>query len=111
MTALSKELVCVLIRGDMEFWMENERADHLRRALEANPRFIDIDGATINTYEIVGIFPAAAMEEKTRRKNGEWRCKVGNWHEKGQSCHCRRIMGHKTGIVDGKEIPIPVYED
>jgi hypothetical protein len=28
------------------------------------------------------------MEDYTRRKNGQWKCKYGNWHDKGEKCNC-----------------------
>jgi hypothetical protein len=28
------------------------------------------------------------MDALTRRKNGEWQCKFGEWHTKKQDCRC-----------------------
>jgi len=79
---------CVIIRGGIEFWVSQESATKLERALKSPtlPRFIEIKGQHVNTYEIVGIFTPEAMEEKRRRANGQWTCKWGKWHEKSQVC-------------------------
>jgi hypothetical protein len=37
----------------------------------------------------VGVFTAAEMEDLTRRKNGQWKCKWETWHELRQDCDCK----------------------
>ena len=92
---------CVIIRGGIEIWIETERADRLAKALaEPNaPKFITIEGQYVNTFEILGIFSAAAMEEKNRRRNGQWKCEKGNWHEKAQGCSCPTYTETVTAYV------------
>lgn len=80
--------MCVVIRGNIEFWVSKDRADRLEKALKSPtlPRFIQIGDQHVNTYEIVGIFTPEAIEEKRRRANGQWTCQWGKWHERGQVC-------------------------
>lgn len=89
-TAISKELVAVVMMTGVIIWVEKERADRLS-GLENRPRnewpqFIDIDGEKVNPSRVEGIFSAQAMESMQRRKNGEWQCKWGHWHDRGDKC-------------------------
>ena len=80
-----KKLVCILTRDGIELWVEKERTNSLRETLRltTGSKFVDIDGEIVNTSDIVGIFSARVMEDTTRRKNGQWKDKQGNWHDKG----------------------------
>jgi hypothetical protein len=33
------------------------------------------------------------MEERTRRKNGQWRCRLRTWHERKDVCECQPVVG------------------
>lgn len=87
---LSKNLVCLLVRGGIEIWIEQDRAENLKKLLfqQNCPQFIEYNGEIINKADITGIFTAQIMEDKTRRKNGEWKCKFSNWHDKKEDCRC-----------------------
>lgn len=90
MNELSKELKCIQIRSGVEIWLEAERIPKLLERINSNERFIEVDGQIINKADVVGVFGATAMEETTRRKNGEWKCTYGNWHKKFETCECFR---------------------
>lgn len=94
---------CVLIRSGLELWIEVERADKLIQALRQPdlPRFINIDNQLVNTYEIEGVFTPSAIEERTRRKNGQWKCAKGTWHDRSQKCECREYRETVTAHVEG----------
>jgi hypothetical protein len=91
MNDVSINLCCIVIRNGVEIWLEHDRAsnfiDHLEK--QTNHRFIRLGNELINSADIVGIFTAPTMEEVTRRKNGQWKCKKGIWHERKQECECR----------------------
>lgn len=81
--------VCVLLRGGIELWIDAERRDALEARLkDSSVRFIKLDNQTVNTFEVLGIFTPDAIEERRRRKNGQWTCKAGSWHDKGDECSC-----------------------
>ena len=85
---LSKNLMCILIRGGIEIWAEEEKVKNLQRILEnsSESKFIGLENETINTADITGIFQAKTMEDLTRRKNGYWKCKYNVWHKRGEQC-------------------------
>lgn len=90
MNEVSKSLLCVSMRNGVEMWVEKEKAEKLQEALQriTQSKFIRYEGQTVNTADIVGIFDASTMADLTRRKNGQWKCKKGEWHESRQDCDC-----------------------
>lgn len=108
MTQLSKALMCIQMRSGVEMWLEAEKAEKLQDALQniTSSKFVRHDGQTINTADIVGVFTAATMEELTRRKNGQWKCDKGAWHDKRQECEC----GRSQGYFEAPELP-PITDE
>src|SRR3990167_3133105 len=84
------QLQCVVLNGQVEKWLEKERAEIIREAVKRGDKFVEINGELMNTSAVVGIFNAQTMAEKIRRRNGEWQCEHGNWWAKMDSkCECR----------------------
>ena len=85
---LTKNLFCIVIRGNIQVWVEEEKALVLKNELSTNSerKFVNFEDKTFNVVDIVGIFSARDMEEKRRRDNGEWKCKFDNWHDKFEKC-------------------------
>jgi len=82
---ISKDLRCISIRNGVEVYIENDALEKLRPALETK-KFIEVKDRIINTADIMGIFKAGDIEDIMRRKNGQFKCKYGHWHEKGDKC-------------------------
>lgn len=83
---------CVVFRNGIEIWMpEGEKLTKFQTVLGTlqSHMFINWEGRSMNTADIVGIFSPQDMEDMKRRKNGEWVCKRGEWHRKMQECDCR----------------------
>lgn len=87
---LSMTIRCILIRSGVELWVEAERAERLGKvlAVSGGPQFAEFDGRLINRSDVVGIFTPQDMEELTRRKNGQWKCNRGEWHDRKENCEC-----------------------
>lgn len=99
---LSRDLVCVCMRNGVQVWIERDRGRALIAALSGPnaPQFIECDGNMLNRADITGIFNAPVMEETTRRKNGEWQCDRGVWHNRNQKCGCdRRRVSEEERVV------------
>lgn len=92
---ISNNLMCILINGNIELWVEDKRLEPLKKLLlsENCPQFFYYEGRLINKNSITAILNPQDMEERTRRKNGEWACQMGSWHARGQLCECPRYMG------------------
>jgi len=83
---ISRDLMCVSMREGVELWFEKEKLEALLDLMEKR-RFINIEGRIINTADISGIYKAEDLEDRTRRKNGMWKCqKVDWWHNRGEIC-------------------------
>lgn len=85
--AITKDLMCICLRNRAEIWVEKERIETLIDNLMvlSENKFIKINNEIINTADIIGILTAQTMEEITRRKNGQWKDKEGNWRNKGDT--------------------------
>lgn len=94
---------CVLLSGGLEIWIEADRADKLTEALKTGnaPKFISLEGNLINTFEIKGVFSPPYMEDLHRRKNGQWKCQKGTWHDKNKICECPDYKETVTAFVEG----------
>jgi hypothetical protein len=87
---LSKALMCIQMRSGVEIWVEQEKVGDFQKDLEQTTQhfFARFAGQTVNTADVVGVFSASTMDEYTRRKNGQWKCDKGNWHDRGVKCDC-----------------------
>lgn len=99
MKALSKKLKCVCLRNGAEIWVEEEKIRSLFENLQLlnKHRFIKIGDEIVNTADIIGILSAETMEEIERRKMGQWKCKYGFWHQKGEECAHHLLMQKNEG--------------
>jgi len=100
MREISKNLKCLALRNGIEIWKESDRLTDLSRKLLGGQKigFVQIDDELFNSADVVGIFSANTMQNMTRRKNGQWECQYGNWHDKGQKCEC------KVKTLDGERL-------
>jgi isopropylmalate/homocitrate/citramalate synthase len=94
MNELTYELMCIAMRNGVEVWIEKSKMVNLETVLSGikQSTFIGIEGRTINTADIVGIFTPEDMSDNTRRKKGEWQCSYGAWHGKNEKCECKMGM-------------------
>lgn len=81
---------CVQIRSGVEIWVTEPGAKDLMRQLDApNPRqYLNVNGEQFNRADYVGCFKPESIEAANRRKNGEYVCGSGKWHEKREKCDC-----------------------
>ena len=89
MTQVSKNLMCICLYGDIELWVEADRAEKLQEMIERKspvnngPVFVRIDRQFININSVIAFLTPDVLEARTRRKNGQWQCEYQKWHEKG----------------------------
>lgn len=87
---VSKKLQCIVMRNGIKIWVEYERLQKLQEVLASitGSKFIKFDDQIINTADITGIYNAPVLEDWQREKNGEWKCRLNNWHQRGEKCLC-----------------------
>lgn len=85
--ALTKDLRVVVIRTGIQISIEKDKADKVDEVLESittHHKFMKIEGRSVNTADLVGVFEPIDLEELSRRKRGEWQDENGNWIGKGE---------------------------
>lgn len=112
MNEISKQLMCVMMRNNVELWFEDETIKNLKALLLGGspPQFILApSGQVINRVDIVGIFTPLDLEEHNHRKNGQWKCVAGTWHPKFDECDCRKqeILDLEEYLKKNEEYDIP----
>lgn len=79
----------VVLRNGVEIPVDEELAIQFQRDLIENPKgFYKFNGQLINAADVTGIFNPETVENLTRHKNGQWKCKSNTWHEKSEKCSC-----------------------
>lgn len=85
---LSKNLICVVIRGGLEVWIDEDKINDLKALIERGG-MIGIGKNLVNSKDIVGVFQPDIIDDYTHRKNGEWKDKNGEWRKKGERICCK----------------------
>lgn len=88
---ISRPALCVVVRGGMQLWIPEEKLsafDAQFQAARSDGGLMRYEGERINPADVVGVFKASTMDEATRRKNGQWQCQRGGWHDRGEKCFC-----------------------
>jgi hypothetical protein len=94
MNEITKNLMCVVIRGGLEVWIDDDRVNNLMAVIEKSS-VVKIEKNVINTKDIVGIFTPEVMKERDIRKRGDWDCSYGNTHQKYEKCICLNKLGYR----------------
>lgn len=82
---------CIVIRYGIEIWIDEDKWKKLEFALDNQiGQFYNIEGRRVNKADLVGIFYPIDLEEMKRRKNGQWKCGYGQWHNRGEVCECHK---------------------
>lgn len=81
------------MRNGIEIWIDGEKAKILEERLSNLEKhvFFTYENRVINTADISGLFTAQDMADQEKRKNGQWKCERGNWHDKKAKCECREV--------------------
>lgn len=104
--SLARPQKCVVIRGGFEIWVDVEKANRLQMELEnlKTHLFITWGKDQFNTADVTGIFSPETMDERTRRKNGQWQCQAGSWHDRFEKCACGSREQREWNIALAKAI-------
>lgn len=97
MNEITKPQKVIKMRSGVEKYIDAEKAEILQNVLDAitSHKFIRVEGETLNTADMEGVYLATTLEDNTRRKNGAYKCKGANWHDKGEKCTCASLEEQK----------------
>ena len=103
---VSNQQMCVLMRSGIEIWIDKERANRLIVILNKLNKsiFIDFEDRCFNTADITGIFTPQDLEDLKRRKNGQYKCQWGIWHDKQEICNCKAEKEKNNDIKKTREL-------
>lgn len=90
-TEITKKQMCIQTRSGIELWINEEDAHKAFASLNGAGRFVVLEGRMLNAADVVGIFKPEDMDGATRRKNGQWKCNGGQWHDRGEKCTCASL--------------------
>jgi hypothetical protein len=90
-TEIAKKQLVLRMKSGIEIWIDEDKADKVMSYLQTQKTgFGTIEGRLVNLVEIEGIFSPTDLEELAYRKQGMWKCKYNNWHNKNDDCTCVR---------------------
>lgn len=106
MNKLTDKTFVVVTKDLGEFYITERQSENLKRNQSLpfnNPNrmpSVELDGVHMASSNIVGILRASDWQEISRKKNGEWKCSSGNWHNKFEKCMCGWGKTNKTDYID-----------
>ena len=90
-TSIVKKQRCLLMRNDIEIWLDDEKANQIGESLAQQPKgLLKIEDRFVNAVDIIGIFNPKDMQIMQERRRGRWQCKYNTWHRKDDICECGR---------------------
>ena len=84
-TLTDKTHILFLFNNERVHLTKNQ-AKQCQEAVVANKEFIALDDKLFRSRSIQYIMPAADVEKAQRIKRGEWICRYGKWHQRGEEC-------------------------
>lgn len=86
------------MKSGIEIWIDEDKAGRVIDYLQQQKTgFGQVEGRLINLVEIEGVFTPNDLEDLKRVKQGQRKCKWGNWHAKDDPCECGRYV-HPTNL-------------
>lgn len=92
MNEIDKPKRAIIMRNGIATWIDEDRAAKLEEMLASATKhlFVKIDGMTISSNEIEGIYTMEEFQNWTKVKQGMWQCEYRTWHNKGKrECECK----------------------
>ena len=77
------------MRNGVEIWADGIKADGFGDdCVRGMKGMVKFEGRYLNTADFVGVFFPEDMESLIRKKNKQWKCKSGTWHDQLEKCNC-----------------------
>ena len=94
MEKLTKKLKCISLRNGIEIWIEEDRVLKLQEQLKQTNKhlFVEYEGRTLNTADMIGIFLPADIEIKNKMKRGQWQDVNGDWRDKFEKVDEEKLL-------------------
>jgi len=85
--ALSTQTHVIVLHDNSRVFLTEEEATGVKSIIkEGKMKYLEIGDSFIMISAISRIVSGGDYEEGQRIKRGDWVCKHGEWHEKGEQC-------------------------
>ena len=89
-TEIANKQKVLVTRDGIEIWLDEEKWKKIEYAIDNQiGQFYEIDGRRLSKADI-RIFLPEDIENRNRRRNGQWICKYSKWHERNEKCECHK---------------------
>jgi hypothetical protein len=97
---IARQQKVLVLRNGLEIWIDKDKAEEIENDwVNGNLKgAFKIEGRTLNTSDLSAIVKPLDMEELRRRKNGQWKCRFGVFHDRGEKCSCEVDLENKRNI-------------
>lgn len=86
---IANQMKCIVMRNGIEIWTDARKAEQFEQDwVHGLKGAVTFEKRTLNTADILGVFLPDDMEDLIRRKNKQWKCQHGNWHDRNEKCEC-----------------------
>jgi len=86
MNKLTDKKFVLCLDNNEKLYLTEEQANRVKEAVLRDSEFILIARELIRKRSIKYIISAQQVEKAERVKRGEWMCKYGFWHQRGEQC-------------------------
>jgi len=86
MQSLANKVYIIMVRGGFKFHVSEKEAQAITTSWGQNDVILLESGVAINVSAIDFVAPASEVKHQERVKSGDWKCKHGYWHTRGQQC-------------------------
>lgn len=97
MQDLAKQQKVMLLTDGIQLWIDSDRADAFMAQIRdmAFDDIVEYEGRSFTRRMFLGFFLPGDIESMTKRKNFQWQCKGGQWHDRGENCTCASLEEKK----------------
>lgn len=86
MNEITDKTQVVTTRSTGNYYVTVEQAEKVIAAMSDKSAVIRLDGNAIATNDITGVVSGERIRELDRKKQGDFECSYGHWHQRGEKC-------------------------
>lgn len=91
MKELSTKRFVLILKDGSKFFLDEKEAEIVKQAVKNGLTYLEVGDSLISIYSFSRIVGSENYEEAEKIRRGEWKCRYGEWHEKGQECGHRDV--------------------
>lgn len=84
--AITTKRFVLITKDGSRFFLDEKEANMVKKAIKQGLTYLEIGESLISIYDFARLVTGESYEQTERIKKGEWRCKYGEWHSRGEEC-------------------------